>query len=237
MVSIYIRTYKRDIAWLDFCLQSIQRNLKGWDEIVVCIPAGQEHHLRYAEGVRIVDSDLVFLPGASVDDYMEGGKPRILTCKWPNPPDVASRRWRPVVAKLFGEDPPCSFMQGHGARLFRKSSLEAFSRRFPAIDDYARRQPRNAFSEFQFLGFFIFQSERSDYAWTELSESPLPLYHARQYWSVDGLTPAVLAEMAKEGFSARWPDTLTPLDQFKRWLSQTTRRTKQWLKSIGVIRS
>lgn len=35
MVSIYIRTYKLDIAWLDFCLQSIHRNLKGWDEIVV----------------------------------------------------------------------------------------------------------------------------------------------------------------------------------------------------------
>jgi len=268
MVSIYIRTYKLDIAWLDFCLQSIQRNLKGWDEIVVCIPAGQEHHLRYAEGVRIVtspiyandyigqqvskllcyqhvagdlvlvvDSDLVFVPGASVDDYREGGKPRILTCKWPDPPDVATQRWRPVVAKLFGEVPPCSFMQGHGARLFRKSSLEAFSRRFPAIDDYARRQPRNAFSEFQFLGFFIFQSERSDYAWTELSESPLPLYHTRQYWNVDGLTPAVLAEMAKEGLSPRWPDSLSPLDQFKRWLSQTTRRTKQWFKSIGVIRS
>jgi hypothetical protein len=150
--------------------------------------------------VLIVDSDLVFLPGASVDDYMEGSKPRILTCKWPDPPDAATQRWRSVVAKLFGEEPPCSFMQGHGARLFRKSSLEAFSRRFPAIDDYARRQPRNAFSEFQFLGFFVFQSERLDYAWTELSESPLPLYHTRQYWNVDGLTPAVLAEMAKEGF-------------------------------------
>ena len=43
-VSIYIRTYKRDIAWLDFCLQSIHRNLKGWDEIVVGVPEGQEHH-------------------------------------------------------------------------------------------------------------------------------------------------------------------------------------------------
>jgi hypothetical protein len=106
MVSIFIRTYKRDIAWLDLCLQSIRKNLKGWDEIIVCIPEGQEHHLRYAKDVRIVtspqfpddyvgqqvskllchhhikgemvlivDSDLVFLPGASIQDTLKMANP------------------------------------------------------------------------------------------------------------------------------------------------------------------
>ena len=56
MVSIYIRTFKRDIAWLDFCLQSIHQNLKGWDEIVVCVPEGQAHHLRYLTTERRVTS-------------------------------------------------------------------------------------------------------------------------------------------------------------------------------------
>jgi hypothetical protein len=267
-VSIYIRTYKRDIAWLDFCLQSIHRNLKGWDEIVLCIPEGQEHHLRFAEGVRvvtspvypndyigqqvskllchrhvtgdlvlIVDSDLIFLPGASVYDYIEGGRPRILTCNWPNPPDTATRRWKPVVTKLFGEVPPCSFMQGHGARLFHKSSLVSFSQQFPDIEKYARRQPRNQFSEFQFLGFFIYKNERTAYSWTELTATPLPDYHTRQYWNADGITPEVLTEMSREGLYPRWPSTLSPVDRFKQWLSQTTRRIKQKLKSIGVVRS
>ena len=229
-VSLYIRTYKRDIAWLDFCLQSIHRNLKGWDEIVVCIPKGQEHHLRYAEGIRIVtspvykddyvgqqvrkllchqrvsgdlvlivDSDLIFLPGAAVTDYMEGGMPRILTYKWPKPDDYLTTGWRPTVVKLFGAYPPCSFMQGHGARLFRKSTLEAFSHRFPDIDKFARQLPRKQFSEFEFLGFFVFVHERSSYHLTELTESPMPTYHTRQYWNVDGITPAVLAEMAEIG--------------------------------------
>ena len=267
-VSLFIRTYKRDIAWLDFCLQSIHRNLKGWDEIVVCIPEGQEHHLRHAEGVRIVtsptypndyvgqqvskllchqyvagdlilivDSDLIFLPGASVADYMKGGKPLIMTRRWPTPPDKLTLKWQPIIAKLLGETPPCSFMQGHGARLFRKSTLEAFSRRFPEIDGYARQQPRKEFSEFQFLGFFIHLNERADYHLVELSENPVPTYHTRQYWNVDGITEEVLAEMAREGLFPRWPDTLSPVDRFKKWLSQTTRRTKQRLKSIGLIRS
>lgn len=267
-VSIYIRTYKRDIAWLDFCLQSIHRNLKGWDEIVVCIPQGQEHHLRFAEGVRIVtspiyaddyvgqqvskllchkhitgelvlivDSDLIFLPGASVADYMDIDRPRIMTYRWPDPQAKQALKWRSVFARLFGESTPYSFMQGHGARLFRRSTLEAFSRRFPDIDGYARRQSRKEFSEFEFLGFFAYLYEGHAYRFLELSENPSPVYHTRQYWNVDGITPKVLAEMAAEGFRPRWPNTLSPVDRFKQWLSQTTRRTKQRLKSIGLIRS
>ena len=53
-VSIFIRTYKRDVAWLDFCLQSIHANLKGWDEIVVAVPEGQESHLRFLGAERAV---------------------------------------------------------------------------------------------------------------------------------------------------------------------------------------
>lgn len=267
-VSIFIRTYKRDVAWLDFCLQSIRRNLKGWDEIVVCIPEGQEHHLRFADGIKIVtspvykedyvgqqvskilchqhvsgdlvlivDSDLVFLPGASIADYMEGDKPRIMTCRWPVPPDRLTIKWRPIIAKLFGETPPCSFMQGHGARLFRKSTLEAFCRRFPDIDGYARRQPRKEFSEFQFLGFYVHLNERSEYRLFELTENRTPTFHTRQYWNADGITSEVLSEMAAEGLFQRWPNTLSALDRFKQWLSQTTRRTKQRLKSAGLIRT
>ena len=183
-----------------------------------------------------MDSDLIFLPGASVEDYMEAGKPRILTRKWPEPLDKLALKWRPIISKLFGKNPPCCFMQGHGARLFRKSTIEAFSRRFPEIEAYARRQPRKEFSEFQFLGFFISLYEQSDYAWTELSESPMPVYHTRQYWNADGITRKSLDEMAEEGFLPRWPDTLSPIDKFKRWLSQTTRRTKQWMKSVRLIR-
>lgn len=265
MVSIYIRTYKRDIAWLDFCLQSLHRNLKGWDEIVVCIPKGQEHHLRYAEGIRIVtspiyaddyvgqqiskllchqhvsgdlvlivDSDLIFLPGASMADYMVGDKPRILTGRHTPPVDLATGWW-PTFAKLFGSYPPLSFMQGHCARLFRRSTLEALSVRFPDIDDFARRHHRKQFCEFHLLGFFVYLHEKSSYHLTDLTKSPMPTYHTRQYWNVDGITLEVLAEMAKEGFSPRWPDTLSPIDKLKRWLSQTTRQIKQRLKLVGLI--
>ena len=264
MVSIFIRTYKRDIAWLDLCLQSIRKNLKGWDEIIVCIPEGQEHHLRYAKDVRIVtspqfpddyvgqqvskllchhhikgemvlivDSDLVFLPGASIQDYLENGKPRILTLSWFAPASKLARKWIPGMEKFFNKVPPYSFMAGHGARLFLKSTLQSFCAKFPDIDAYARKQSRKEFSEFQLLGFFIYLNEPENYHLLDVTESPAPPYHIRQFWNVDGITKTTLDELAQYNLYPQWPNTLSPWDQFRSWLRRITRNTKQWFNSLS----
>lgn len=162
MVSLYIRTFRGDICWLEYCLQSIHRNLRGWDEIIVCIPEGQEHHLahltterkvicpawkddyigqqvsklqahRHAKGdlILFVDSDLVFLPGADVKDLLVGDKPVIGKERYASPKDPAVRKWRPVVTKLFGQEPEWEYMGlNASSRLFHRSTLEAFERRF-----------------------------------------------------------------------------------------------------------
>ena len=265
-VSIYIRTYKRDIAWLDFCLQSIHRNLKGWDEIVVGVPVGQERHLRYLEGERkvscprfkedyvgqqvaklqahrhvrgeyvlFVDSDVVFLPGADVRDFLDDGKPVIGMVRY----EAIARRgeaavkWQAAVEALFGEKPEWEYMRSHGARLYRTDTLRALEARFPDLEAYARGVPKRLFSEFNLLGYFAEKTEADRYRFVDADAEALPTPRSRQFWTVDGLTPATLAELAALGFHPRWPSTLSPLDKFKRWLSQTTRHTKQWLKARG----
>jgi hypothetical protein len=65
MISVFIRTYEGDLAWLSYCLASLHRNLAGWDEIVVCIPEGQAGKLK---GV-ITDEKVVTCP-AYDDDYI-----------------------------------------------------------------------------------------------------------------------------------------------------------------------
>lgn len=65
MVSVFIRTYEGDLDWLKYCLASLHRNLNGWDEIVICIPEGQEHELREL----ITDERVVTCP-AYADDYI-----------------------------------------------------------------------------------------------------------------------------------------------------------------------
>ena len=61
MISVFIRTYHGDLAWLKYCLASVHRNLRGWAEIVVCIPEGQEALL---EGI-ITTERVVTLPALS----------------------------------------------------------------------------------------------------------------------------------------------------------------------------
>ena len=65
MVSVFIRTYEGDLDWFKYCLASLHRNLTGWDEIVICIPEGQEHKLR---GL-VTDEKVVTCP-VYADDYI-----------------------------------------------------------------------------------------------------------------------------------------------------------------------
>ena len=65
MISIFIRTYEGDIEWLRYCLLSIHRNLVGWDEIVICIPKGQESKL-----AGLITTERVVLSPNYKDDYI-----------------------------------------------------------------------------------------------------------------------------------------------------------------------
>ena len=263
-VSIFIRTYKRDIAWLDFCLQSIERNLKGWDEIVVCVPEGQESHCRFVKNARVVtspvfhedyvgqqvaklqahryvsgdyvlfvDSDVIFLPGADVRNFLDGNRPII--GKWRYASMIAGgeagAKWQAAVTRLFGEIPQWDYMRGHGARLYHVETLRKFGLHFPDLQSYAHSiNNRRQFSEFNFLGFFAEKYEGEHYKFCDIEHESLPPQGSRQFWTVDGITPQTLAELTALGLVQRWPSTLSHIDGLKAWLSQTTRRLKRWIK-------
>lgn len=264
-VSIYIRTYKRDIAWLDFCLQSIHRNLKGWDEIVVGVPEGQIDHLRYLEAERrivcpyfrtdyvgqqvaklqahryvrgefvlFVDSDVIFLPGADVRNLFVDGLPLVEKRRYAmiEKEGKPAIKWREAVESLYGECPEWEFMQGHGTRLYHTSTLREFSNMFPSIESYARHAPKRLFSEFNLLGYYAWRYEHDRYAFRDIDSVTARVPSSKQFWTVDGLTPATLTELATLGFRPRWPSTLSTWDKAKQWLSQSTRHVKQWLNSL-----
>ncbi len=260
-VSIFIRTYKRDVAWLDFCLQSIHANLKGWDEIVVAVPEGQEGHLshlgserrvttprfledyvgqqvaklqahRHVTGdyVFFVDSDVVFLPGSDVRAFLDGDRPIVGKRLYASlaREGSASLKWQEVVADFFGATPEWEYMRGHGCRLYRTATLKALADEFPGLEGYARGVPRRRFSEFNLLGYFAESREPDRYRFIDEETGKLPDSRSRQFWTIDGLTPGTLAELAALGFRPRWPTTLSAFDRAKAWLSQTTRAVKRW---------
>lgn len=263
-VSIFIRTYKRDIAWLDFCLQSIHANLKGWDEIVVAVPEGQEDHLRHLGSERrvvtpyfredyvgqqvaklqahrhvtgdyvfFVDADVIFLPGADVRALLDGDRPVVGKRRYTSLAHEGSPslKWQAVVADFFGSTPEWEYMRGHGCRLYRTDTLKALADEFPGLEGYARGVHKRRFSEFNLLGYFAESREPERYRFVDDESARLPDSRTRQFWTIDGLTPAALAELAALGFRPRWPSTLSFLDRAKAWLSQTTRAVKKRLQS------
>ncbi len=195
MISIFIRTYHADINWLNYCLKSIHKNLKGWDEIVICIPTGQEHLLNHLTAEKVVvcktyKEDYVGQQISKLDAYkhckgefilfvdsdvvfFEGADVRDYFQD--NKPVILYDKyenvgeaicWKKIVEKIFKEDVPFEFMR-RAPQLFNKSTLEHFSQLFPDIENYAISQPHRQFSEFNILGFFAHKHEPENYIFIE----------------------------------------------------------------------
>lgn len=215
-VSIFIRTYHRDIKWLNYCLQSIHKNLVGWSEIIICIPTGQESLLSHLTSENVVTcktykqdyigqqiskleaykhckGDYIFFVDSDVVFY-KGADIRDYFSD--NKPVILYDKyenvgeaicWKPIVEKLFKDNVEYEFMRRPG-QLFHKSTLENFATNFPYIENYAINQPNRDFSEFNYLGFFAWKHEHENYKFVNLETEPIPKTHCKQYWSYSNLT-------------------------------------------------
>ena len=223
MVSIFIRTYRNDLNWLDYCLKSIHKNLTGWDEIVVCIPTGQEHLLSHLTAEKVVvcktyRDDYIGQQISKLEAYkhvkgeyvlfvdsdvvfFEGAN--VLDYFENNKPVILKDIWanvgdaicwKPIVEKLFREPVEYEFMRRPG-QLFHKSTLEKFATNFPDIENYGINQPNRDFSEFNYLGFFAWKHEPENYKFVNLEVEPIPVTHCKQYWSYSNLTESERLEI------------------------------------------
>lgn len=216
MISIFIRTYKNDLQWLHYCLKSIHKNLTGWDEIVICIPTGQQHLLNHLTQEKIVvckshRDDYIFQQVSKLESYKYCKGDYILFVDsdvvfykgadvrdyfHENMPVILYDKyenvgeaicWKPIVEKLFLEPVEFEFMR-RAPQLLHKSTLEHFAELFPNIEEYAIRQPHRQFSEFNILGFFAWKHEKEKYHFHNLEELPPPENKSLQKWSWSGLT-------------------------------------------------
>jgi hypothetical protein len=55
--DIFIRTYHKDIEWLNYALASIHKHVKGWRNIVITIPRGQGHLLSHLTVETVIEVD------------------------------------------------------------------------------------------------------------------------------------------------------------------------------------
>lgn len=191
-ISIFVRTYHRDIKWLNYCLQSIHKNLLGWDEIVICIPTGQETLLSHLTSEKVVTCKIY------KDDYLGQQISKIQAhhhCKgdyilfvdsdvifkpnanvldyfYENKPIILKANynsvgeaicWKKPTEKLFKENIEFEYMR-FAPQIFHKSTLEMFNDSFPDIENYVMSQPYRQFSEFNALGFYAEKMQPDDYS-------------------------------------------------------------------------
>ena len=191
-ISIFVRTYHRDIKWLNYCLQSIHKNLLGWDEIVIAIPTGQETLLSDLTQEEVITTKIQkddYLAQQSdkmqAHKYCKGDyilfvdsdvifKPNanVLDYFYENKPIILKANynsvgeaicWKKPTEKLFKEKIEFEYMR-FAPQIFHKSTLEMFNDSFPDIENYVISQPYRQFSEFNALGFYAEKMQPDDYS-------------------------------------------------------------------------
>lgn len=197
MISIFIRTYHKDLKWLNYCLESIHKNLSGWSEIVICIPTGQETLLSHLTSEKVVTCKIY------KDDYLGQQISKIQAhhhCKgdyilfvdsdvifkpnanvldyfYENKPIILKANynsvgeaicWKKPTEKLFKEKIEFEYMR-FAPQIFHKSTLEMFNDSFPDIENYVISQPYRQFSEFNALGFYAEKMQPDDYSITDVT--------------------------------------------------------------------
>ena len=191
-ISIFVRTYHRDIKWLNYCLQSIHKNLLGWDEIVIAIPTGQETLLFDLTQEKVITTKIQkddYLAQQSdkmqAHKYCKGDyilfvdsdvifKPNanVLDYFYENKPIILKANynsvgeaicWKKPTEKLFKEKIEFEYMR-FAPQIFHKSTLEMFNDSFPDIENYVMSQPYRQFSEFNALGFYAEKMQPDDYS-------------------------------------------------------------------------
>lgn len=224
-VSIFIRTYSKDLVWLNYALQSIHKFGKGFLEIVVCIPENQRHLLSHLTAERVVTCPVYAndyigqqISKLNAHTYCKGDYILFTDsdCIFTEPftPDDFMRDGKPLLLKTH-------YSKVGDAIAFKSITSEILS--FPVEFEYMRRHPslylnktlidlHNYFnadsltsklllmspvgiSEFNIIGAFTDRYCTDVYSIIDTDVSELPPLKLKQYWSWGGLTNEIKAEI------------------------------------------
>ena len=140
--DIFLRSYKGDFRWLQFALASLAQRARGFGDVLVCVPKGDEPELATLTRERIVTcpryhDDYIGqqVTKMMADTYTDAAMilhwdSDVVLLKDLTPQDLMSSEgkpvlyydpysevkgspWRPVVKEVLGWDPEHEFMRRH----------------------------------------------------------------------------------------------------------------------------
>lgn len=223
-IDIVIRTYSKDLKWLDYALRSIQKHVTGYRSIVVAIPNAEP--LRHLTAEKVVevedlkdgylgqqytkmkayeytdadiiifwDSDVIACEPVDVSEWVKDGKPIIYKTLF----SLTQTPWKPITEKALGFPVEYEYMR----RLplaYHASTIKACVRHIEdehglTLKEYLNRQPNAAFSEFNIIGAYAEKFEPENYHFIDTETVDMPKNKVRQFWSWGGITNEVMDEI------------------------------------------
>lgn len=223
-VDIFIRTYHKDLEWLKYCLRSIHKYVTGYRQIIISIPANEQHLLKpfnlTAERVvpAIVGKNGYILQQVSkLTAYKETDAEYILfvdsdVC-YKEPCDISEyfRDGKPIIfetpwelvgdAKCWRECTEEILGFSTDTEKMRRMCVMYHASTLRRIDERFSTQAfvnRKVLSEFNLVGSFAKHYEPENYYfWNTVTEPDIPPQRHRQFWSHSGLTKEEREEMER----------------------------------------
>lgn len=223
-VDIFIRTYKNDLEWLSYCLQSIHKHLRGFRKIIISIPKDQVHLLVPFN----LTQEVVVTEEIYEDDYLGQQVSKIFSFEHTDAEYILFMdsdcivKHSCTVNDFFRNDKPILLKTKYeqvGDAICWKEITERFvghqvdfeyMRRLPVvyenntllnlvckyenIREYIISQPNRSFSEFNAIGAFIEKYESGKYEIID-TDNEVPYSPVRQFWSWGGITKEVKQEI------------------------------------------
>jgi hypothetical protein len=224
IVDIFIRTYDKDIKWLEHSLRSIQKHVTGYRNIVIAIPnakllshltlekvievedladgyIGQQftkltaYQYTDADAVIFWDSDVIACEPVDVGEWIKDGKPII----YKTPFELTQTPWKIPTEKAVGFEVEYEYMR----RLplpYLTSTLKATCKYVEdvhkvTLKHYLNHCTNRAFSEFNVIGAYAERFESKNYTFIDTETVSMPKNKVRQFWSWGGITDEVMKEI------------------------------------------
>jgi hypothetical protein len=221
-VDIFIRSYRGDFHWLEYCLKSIKKYAHGFNKVHLCIPknditalpAGNEvvhlvngwdddyigqqndklfcDHFCGSPYALVLDSDCILVRDLKPEDLFIEGRPVWL---YESVPDGSSP-WPAIVEEAIGWKPDFDFMRRHPFVMPRQELRDfrqfMFNKHGEALNVWLKKRPYRRFTEYNSFGAWAYKEKYGSFTWMSPGEFPT---YVRQFWSWGGLTKEIEREI------------------------------------------
>jgi hypothetical protein len=216
MIDIFIKSYYKDFKFLNYCLKSIEKNVVGYNKIVLVIPEQDEQEL-----IKLIDKHLklkielvkvkeygngyLFQQWIKISAYKYCSSEKIMyvdsDCIFHNYIDLSSIDKPEILYTLYSKvgdalcwkQPTENFMnEAVEFEFMRRNGLIYLRDTLVKINELKPNLENTimslqAFSEFNAMGAYAFKNEKENYSFVNTDEWTYTEPLVKQYWSWGGI--------------------------------------------------